>query len=400
MEKCVKMKKAMAICLAIALCFQRLSMAAGSIFLGIATAIFLVLLYKAYKNGELRDRIEPYKCYYKVFGFMFLCMIPSLIFSADPKDSTKLFCEMFFYRMMPFYIITLFIDDAKWIKNIFIVLIVSLSVDSLVALGQLLLGMTSRGWGFGGNSLHLSSILSVMIPIVLVAIFDDSIDSKIKKICMIALPCMILGVLAGKSRGSWLTLCIVVPIIMAIYSFKSKKILMSFFVAVLCLGVFFGTSDAYKKRFTSITNVSTDNSNLARISMWKACKNIIIDYPVAGVGLGQFGDVYQTKYYLDNRFKHFNHCHNNILKIWTETGTIGVIGFIGMSLFILISNFNNWIKERNPYFLIIWSGWLSFMIFGMFDVIIDHGAITKIWWFILAAMLALYNKEKTDSNKK
>lgn len=396
----MKMKKAMAICLAIALCFQRLSMAAGSIFLGIATAIFLVLLYKAYKNGELRDRIEPYKCYYKVFGFMFLCMIPSLIFSADPKDSTKLFCEMFFYRMMPFYIITLFIDDAKWIKNIFIVLIVSLSVDSLVALGQLLLGMTSRGWGFGGNSLHLSSILSVMIPIVLVAIFDESIDSKIKKICMIALPCMILGVLAGKSRGSWLTLCIVVPIIMAIYSFKSKKILMSFFVAVLCLGVFFGTSDAYKKRFTSITNVSTDNSNLARISMWKACKNIIIDYPVAGVGLGQFGDVYQTRYYLDNRFKHFNHCHNNILKIWTETGTIGVIGFIGMSLFILISNFNNWIKERNPYFLIIWSGWLSFMIFGMFDVIIDHGAITKIWWFILAAMLALYNKEKTDSNKK
>ena len=396
----MKMKKAMAICLAIALCFQRLSMAAGSIFLGIATAIFLVLLYKAYKNGELRDRIEPYKCYYKVFGFMFLCMIPSLIFSADPKDSTKLFCEMFFYRMMPFYIITLFIDDAKWIKNIFIVLIVSLSVDSLVALGQLLLGMTSRGWGFGGNSLHLSSILSVMIPIVLVAIFDESIDSKIKKICMIALPCMILGVLAGKSRGSWLTLCIVVPIIMAIYSFKSKKILMSFFVAVLCLGVFFGTSDAYKKRFTSITNVSTDNSNLARTSMWKACKNIIIDYPVAGVGLGQFGDVYQTKYYLENRFKHFNHCHNNILKIWTETGTIGVIGFIGMSLFILISNFNNWIKERNPYFLIIWSGWLSFMIFGMFDVIIDHGAITKIWWFILAAMLALYNKEKTDSNKK
>ena len=394
----MKMKKAMAICLAIALCFQRLSMAAGSIFLGIATAIFLVLLYKAYKNGELRDKIEPYKCYYKVFGFMFLCMIPSLIFSADPKDSTKLFCEMFFYRMMPFYIITLFIDDAKWIKNIFIVLIVSLSVDSLVALGQLLLGMTSRGWGFGGNSLHLSSILSVMIPIVLVAIFDDSFDKGIKRICLLALPCLILGVLAGKSRGSWLTLCIVVPIIMAIYSFKNKKAFMAFLVALVCLGAFFGTSDVYKKRFTSIANVSTDNSNIARLSMWKASMNMIKDNPVVGVGLGQFGDAYQTKYYLDKRWKHYNHCHNNVLKIWSETGTIGVVGFLAMYLFILIANFKNWMKDKNPYSLINWCGWLSFIIFGMFDVIIDHGAITKIWWFVLAAMLALYNSEKDSKN--
>ena len=67
-----------------------------------------------------------------------------------------------------------------------------------------------------------------------------------------------------------------------------------------------------------------------------------------------------------------------------------------MTLYILISNFKAWLKDRSPYSLIIWSGWLSFMIFGMFDVIIDHGAITKIWWFILASMLVLRDKEEVD----
>lgn len=381
----------MAVCLGIALCFQRLSMAAGSTFLGISIAAFLVLLFKAHKKGELLERAKLYLCYYKIFGIMLVCMIPSLFFSGDIKDSFKLFCEMFLYRMMPFYIVTLFVK-SHWIKKIFVFLIMSLSIDSLVAFGQVLLGISDRGWGFGGNTLHLSSILSVVIPIVLVIIYDNSFDNRIKKLCLIALPCMILGVLAGKSRGAWLTLSIVIPIVMLIYSLRSKKILVSSLVALLCLGVFFGESKDYKNRLFSVSNLSTDTSNLARISMWKASKNMIVDYPIVGVGLGQYGDAYQKKYYLDKRFQGYNHPHNNILKIWAETGTIGVIGFLSMSLFILWANFRSWVKDKNPYSLIIWCSWLSFMIFGMFDVIIDHGAITKIWWFILAAMLVLREK--------
>ena len=164
----------------------------------------------------------------------------------------------------------------------------------------------------------------------------------------------------------------------------------------MCLCVFFGMSDGFHKRLYSITNTSTNTSNLARISMWKASKNIIMDNPVVGVGLGQYGKVYQEKYYLEKRFQKYNHPHNNILKIWIETGTVGVIGFLLMTLFIFISGYKDWLKDKSPYSLIIWSGWLSFMIFGMFYVIIDHGAITKIWWFMLAAMLVLREKEKVD----
>ena len=37
----------------------------------------------------------------------------------------------------------------------------------------------------------------------------------------------------------------------------------------------------------------------------------------------------------------------------------------------------------------IWGPWLGFMIFGMFDLIIDHSAITKVWWFMFGALLVL-----------
>ena len=77
----------MAICLGIALCFQRLSMAAGSAFLGVSIAVFLVLLFRAYKKGDLIERVRPYSCYYKIFGIMMLYLI---IFMACSKSIKKI----------------------------------------------------------------------------------------------------------------------------------------------------------------------------------------------------------------------------------------------------------------------------------------------------------------------
>lgn len=382
----------MAISLAVALCLQRLSMAIGSIFLGISIVCFLYLLKQSYNDRNLRERIEQYKAYYLIFAFTILSFLPSVIFSENMKDSLKLFCEMWFYRMMPFYIITLFIDSKKLLKLLFICLLCSISIDSLVALGQVLLGITYRGWGFGGNSLNLASILSIVIPIVLVVILDNTFLLNLKKKFSIAFFCMILGVLAGKSRGAWLTLSIVATIIILIYAMRNKRLLVYGILAFICLGGFFVTSNDYKNRFISIADTTINNSNLARISLWKSSWNMIKDHPIVGVGLGQFGNEYQTKYFLEKKFSHYNHCHNNILKIWTETGTIGLIGFLIMSLYILLSNFRIWFKDKNPYSLMIWSSWLSFMIFGMFDVIIDHAAITKIWWFLLGTLLVMLNK--------
>ena len=90
------------------------------------------------------------------------------------------------------------------------------------------------------------------------------------------------------------------------------------------------------------------------------------------------------------------HSHNNIIQIWAETGTIGIFGFLYMSLYVLIANFREWCVSKSPYSLMIWGSWFGFMIFGMFDLIIDHAAITKVWWFVLAMLLYLKNCKKDN----
>lgn len=395
LEYNIRVKKLMAVCIAVALCFQRLSMAMGSIFWGIAIACFLFLLYKSYKAGDLYARVHIFKNYYKVIALMLLCFIPCVVFSVDVKTSIKAFAEMWIYRLMPFFMVTLFIHDRKWLKNIVVAFIIATCIDCLVAAYQVYGMHEWRGWGFGGHSLNLASLLVVMTTMYAIVVFDDIFSEKLKNICKVALLCCVIGLIAGKSRGAWLALAITLPAVSCYYIVQSKKALAICLIIVLAIGAGFASSKQYKKRLLSIGNTTTDVSNADRIRVWQSCFKMIADYPVTGVGLGNFKKVYNKGHYrLKTTVQDLPHSHNNYLQLWSEGGTIGFLGFMTMSLFILFNNLKMWWKTKFPYYLMIWGAWLGFMIFGMFDLIIDHAAITKVWWFLLGTLLVCINESK------
>lgn len=390
----ITVEKTMAVSICVALCFQRLSMAAGSTFWGISIACFLYLLYKSYRKNDLKNRIVNFKLYYKIIGFMLVCYIPSVVFSVDIQTSAKAFAEMWIYRLIPFYMVTLFLHDKKWLRNIVAAFIVATSIDCLVAGVQVAFLHEWRGWGFGGHSLNLASLLCIMVPIFSVIVFDDKFSKRAKQLAAFALLCAAVGLIAGKSRGAWLTLAIIMPMVSFRYVMKSKKAMAVCLTILMLIGIGFAYSPKYQKRLVSITNTTTNTSNADRIRIWRSCVRMISDYPVTGVGLGNFREVYRFGgYRTKDTVQNLPHSHNNIMQLWTETGTVGIIGFLTMSLFILFSNFKIWLQSKDPYSLMVWGPWLGFMIFGMFDLIIDHSAITKAWWFLLATLLVMRTDE-------
>lgn len=386
-------EKIMVIFMTIALCFQRLSMAAGSIGWGIAIAAFLYLLYKSYKDESLKERVGNYIAYYKILGLVFICCIPSVIFSVDINESVKNIFELWVYRTIPFFMVTLFIDKKEILLKVILALLASISIDCLVALAQVLLGYSSRGWGLGGHSLNLASILSVVMPMLTVVILDNAFDVRWKKICTAAMLCCVVGVLAGKSRGAWVSLAVVIPLASAWYVLNSKKILFMSLIICLAIATFFGTQKVFYNRLASTTNITTDTSNADRIRIWKSCINMAKDYPIVGVGLGNFKKVYDEQgYRLPETKQDLVHSHNNFMQLWVESGLIGVLSFLVLTMYILLANFMDWMKTKDPYSLMIWTGWLGFTIFGMIDVIVYHAAVTKIWWFLLGTLLVLREK--------
>ena len=388
-----KIEKTLAVIICMAVCIQRLSMAAGSILWGLSIAFFLYLLLKEYKQHNLYCLSKNYRGYYKAFIIFAVCGIPAIFSSDYLGESLHKFLEMYVYRMMPFFIVTLFIKNIKWLKNIFLIFLFITGIDSIVALAQVLLNITSRGWGFGGHPLNLASLLCIIVPMILVILFDDRFSRKTKLICKLAILFCVIGVFAGKSRGAWLTLAIVLPLVSYSYVIKSKKAIFCALIVCLMIGSFFAISDTYRNRLTSTTNITTDWSNVDRLLIWRSTINMVEDYPFFGVGLDQFKKVYDAEYKNPKHKQNLPHTHNNIVQIAAESGLVGLFGFLYLACYIFFKNFNEWRKTKNPYSLMLWGAWLGFMIFGMFDLTIDHSAITKAMWFLFGCILVFKNKD-------
>ena len=94
---------------------------------------------------------------------------------------------------------------------------------------------------------------------------------------------------------------------------------------------------------------------------------MIMDHPVTGVGPGLWQKTYREHYKLKQETQDLGHSHNNLLQIASESGILGLIGFLGFSFFIFCKSLIHYVKSRNPYDLSIMVGFISYLfLFGLY----------------------------------
>ncbi|MDO4179378.1 MAG: O-antigen ligase family protein [Phascolarctobacterium sp.] len=391
----------------LAICFQRLSMAVGSIGWGISIAICLYFLWKMHKNCELDNLIKENDVYGKhiqLLKFVVLVMLWGILFTDNIGASAKEYAEMWWYRQFPFLISALVIREKRYLKFILTCFGITFCADCLVAVYQHIY-ISTAGWGFGGHHNNLGSITALLLPMLLVIAVDDNFSKKTKLFTAAIIICCIAGSLATTSRGSWITIACVCPLMVLPYVLQNKKKILA--LALVC-AYFFGifmVSPSLRERAFSTSNVENHYSNIGRLHIWNVCMYMVKDHPL-GVGTGRYWDWYirdyDVQYATPKDAQHFNHPHNNYIKIWVENGPVGILSYLYFCIALLWYNFKRWYQTRSPYALMTWGGWLAFLIYGWFDVIVDHSAITKIWWFVLGALLTLeidHNTKGDDEGK-
>ena len=378
---------------------HRISTAIGSVFFVVGILCFLYLVYlKRKKGGSLLFDVDAtYISYYKMLGIMLLTMIPSIMFSYNPLESAKYFCDIWIYRLVPLFAITLFAKNYQEIEKVIVGFFAAEAVECVLVIYQTVMGITNRPGGFGNHPMHLAGILAMVIPVIIVVVMDKNFSAKLRTACLWLLPILLVGAIAGRSRGLWLTLLLVLPFVGYKYIIENKKYLMvAVGVIVVLFGVFWCTPKL-KNRVVSITNVTTNKSNIGRLSVWESSINMIKDHSVTGVGLRQFKKQYDQKYDLKRVNFNLPHSHNNFLQIFAEAGVIGFLGYLSFTVFVLWSNFIDWVKNRNSYSLMLFALWAGFTGFGMIDATIYGSSTSKTIWLLTGFLLALRVLKKYSS---
>ena len=381
------------------ICTTRSSMALGNLIYSLIILMTLITCWYRRHEISVPQTIRQYGWAY--IG-MLLCVLPSALISNDIAVTTKYFFNIWVWKVLVIVPILLFIKSSRKLYAILSVFFVYMGIDALSAFAQYLLGYNLGPGGRAGGVIHgsmmgLAMLLTLAFPLALIAAYDTRFPSYVRKSAVFSLFGMLLGMWGNQSRGSLLFNGINGILITLRYCFVNIRYILVLLVAVVGIGYAFSSNQAYVARFESTFNISTDGSNLGRIYVWEADKHMIMDHPVTGVGPGLWQKTYREHYKLKQETQDLGHSHNNLLQIASESGILGLIGFLGFSFFIFCKSLIHYVKSRNPYDLSIMLGFISYLfLFGSIDYTWGNSSGIRIFWIVMGIMIQL----KINENHK
>ena len=380
------------ILISLMICTTRSSMALGNLLYGLIILMTLITCWYRRHEISIPQSIRQYGWAY--VG-MLLCVLPSVLISTDIAVTTKYFFNIWIWKVLVIAPILLCIKSSCKLYAILSVFFVYMGIDAVSAFVQYLLGYNlgpggRAGGVINGSMMGLAMLLTLAFPLALIAAYDKRFPLYVRKSAVFSLFCILLGMWGNQSRGSWLFNGINGALITLRYCFVNIRYVLVLFVAVVGVGYAFTTHQAYIARFESTFNTTTDGSNLGRIYVWEADKQMIIDHPVTGVGPGLWQKTYREHYKLKEETQNLGHSHNNLLQIASESGVLGLVGFLGFSIFMFCKSLKHYVKTRNPYDLSILVGLISYLfLFGSVDYTWGNSSGIRMFWIVMGIMIQL-----------
>ena len=380
------------ILISIMICMTRSSMAFGNLMYGLIILMTLITCWYRRHEISVPQSIRQYGWAYLV---MLLCVLPSAFISDDILVTTKYFFNIWVWKVLIIVPILLCIKSSRKLYTILSVFFVYMGIDALSAFVQYLLGYNVGPGGRAGGVIHgsmmgLAMLLTLAFPLALIVAYDKRFPSYVRISAVFSLFGMLLGMWGNQSRSSWLFNGINGVLITLRYCFVNIRYILVLFVTVVGIGYAFTSNQSYMERLESTFNITSDGSNLGRIYVWKADKQMILDHPIIGVGPGLWGKKYAEQYQLKQEMQNLGHSHNNMLQIASESGILGLIGFLGFSIFTIYKSVKNYIMSANPYDLSIIVGFISYLfLFGSVDYTWGNSSGIRMFWIVMGIMLQL-----------
>jgi O-antigen ligase len=259
----------------------------------------------------------------------------------------------------------------------------------------------------------------------IVALF--AIDGKTfwKKCYYLALLAILtMGLYFSFCRAAWLSIIAA----FGIYIVIRMRIKFSWFIigmAILCSTLYYFSDDIlyrmgrntqdssgdFSEHLSSISNISTDASNVERINRWVSAFGMIEERPVMGWGPGTYQFLYagyqKTKYktIITTNFGDGGNAHSEFIGPTAETGFVGLATVLALMIITLYKGISAYISARRKELKIIslaaTIALISYYIHGIMNNFLDTDKLSLPFWTAIAIIVVvdIINKEEQQNNE-
>jgi O-antigen ligase len=149
----------------------------------------------------------------------------------------------------------------------------------------------------------------------------------------------------------------------------------------------------------SISNISSDASNLERINRWASALRLFQERPIFGWGPGTYQFVYapyqraKEKTIISTNYGDMGNAHSEYIGPLSESGVLGMLTFIGIVITTIITGIR--VYRRAPdknvrlMSLFLTLGLITYYIHGVMNNFLDTDKASVPFWGFTAILVAM-----------
>ena len=266
--------------------------------------------------------------------------------------------------------------------------------------------------------------LAMYLPFLMMFSFGSFVTRKEKIIAIIVLIILVTGFVLSYTRAAWLSL-IGAGAVYIIVKLKIRfKPLFITFITVLVLFFTFQnqifmsleqnseqSSADFKTHISSMSNITSDASNLERINRWNCAIQMFEEKPVFGYGPGTYMFKYApfqinaNKTIISTNSADGGNAHSEYLGPLAESGILGMLTFlliIGTVIYTAVHTYMRVTDRRlKSFVLAAFIGLVTYYIHGFLNNFLDTDKLSVPFWGFTAIIVAIdiYSRNQNPVTK-
>ena len=399
-----------------------ISLPAEPLLMGILVLFLAKMLY----DGKYDKRISHHPIAVVIYC-MFAWMLVTSITSEMPVVSIKFLLSRLWFVVPAFFLCALLFKKPKNIHLFIWLYIASLCIVCVYTI------IHHAQYGFDGDSAHwvmtpfyndhtaYGAALAIYLTLALTYVFLPGIK-KSRRIAIIGVVALLsVALVFSNCRAAWLS----VVASLAVLACVLLKIKFRWIAAavVILVGLFFAFQnqiiDAMEKNnqdasgdlvenIQSITNISTDASNLERINRWQSAFRLFNERPVFGWGPGTYQFVYapfqmsKEKTIISTNAGDGGNAHSEYFGPLAEQGVMGSLLVLALVIVTVTCGFKTYSRCKNKQAKILVLGatlaFFGYFVHGLLNNFLDTDKLAIPVWS-LAALIAAIDVYYADKEK-
>jgi putative inorganic carbon (HCO3(-)) transporter len=268
------------------------------------------------------------------------------------------------------------------------------------------------------------AVLAMFLPVLGYFIYNSQYTFAQKGISFVFLLIFVIALIFSFTRAAWISLAIAFALGAIMYFRINFKVIG--LVSIVALGLFFITKDRILMKLEknrqdsssnltehvqSISNISSDASNLERINRWSAAIRMFEKHPGVGFGPGTYAFKYAPyqfsyeKTIISTNAGNKGNAHSEYIGPLAESGVLGLLTFVAIVVAIFYTAISLYYSmEKGALRALVLSiilGLTTYFIHGFLNNFLDTDKASVPVWGFAAAIVAiqLFHIKKEESKE-